>query len=196
MSNAPGSKLPRGGSLIKGTAFRGYRRFLEKRVSPDVRKDILGQLPQKVVELLSGESLLVSSMYPIELQHAFLDAFAKGVGGDAEAHLRQLGAEVAATDLSGVYRVFIWAASVPQTMQVLTKVWNSYFSTGVARWQSDGSCRGVTRIEDRHQHRLHHPVVAGYIEVAIRLAGGKNAAVTYENVNEHTADFTSSWAAK
>jgi hypothetical protein len=181
--------------LVKGTAFRGYRRYLETQVPANVKAAIVAPLPKELIDLLSGKTLLLNSMYPIELQHAFLEAFANAFGADADARLRNLGAEVAATDLAGVYRVFIWAASVPQTLYVLTKVWNSYFSTGVARWQPDGPYRGATRITDRHQHALHCPVVAGYIEVAIRLAGGKNGSVTYENVNEHTVAFVSSWTA-
>jgi hypothetical protein len=179
---------------VKGTAFRGYRRYLEKRLSPDVRAAILADLTPEIVELFSGESLLVNSMYPIELQHRFLESFAKVHGNNAEEHLRKMGAEVAETDLSGVYRVFIWAASVPQTMYVLTKAWNSYFSTGIARWTAEGKHNGVTRITDRHQHPLHHPVVAGYIEVAIRLAGGKNGKVSYGPEVDHTVPFFSVWA--
>lgn len=184
---------PHSGSAVKGTAFRGYRRYLEKRLSPDTRNAILSSLEPKVVDLLSGDSLLVSSMYPIELQHRFLEAFGRVMESDAESQLRKLGAEVAETDLSGVYRVFIWAASVPQTLSVLTKVWNSYFSTGTARWHAEGRYKGVTHIRDRHQHPLHYPVVAGYVEVAIRLAGGKNGKVTYGEAVDYTVPFYSSW---
>ena len=195
MSNAGDEAAPYSGSSIKGTAFRGYRSYLDRRLERGVRESILSGLTPQLVDILSGDSLLVSSMYPVELQHRFLESFARVLGGDSESHLRKMGAEVAETDLSGVYRVFIWAASVPQTLAVLTKAWNSYFSTGIAKWQAEGKFKGVTSITDRHQHRLHHPVVAGYIEVAIRLAGGKNGKVTYGDVTGYTVPFDCTWTA-
>jgi hypothetical protein len=193
MANASETHPPFSRSTVKGTAFRGYRRYLDKRLAQDDREAILAPLPPEIVALFSGNTLLANSMYPIELQHRFLESFAGVFGNDSEGHLRKLGAEVAETDLSGVYRVFIWAASVPQTMSILTKVWNSYFSSGVARWQAEGKHNGVTRITDRHQHPLHYPVVAGYIEVAVRLAGGKNARVTYGPETDHTVPFYIVW---
>ena len=195
MANAGDEPEPYSGSSIKGTAFRGYRNYLDRRLDRDVKRAILAGLGPQLVDILAGESLLVSSMYPIELQHRFLESFARVHGSDAESHLRKMGAEVAETDLAGIYRVFIWAASVPQTLSVLTKVWNSYFSSGIAKWQSESKYNGVTHITDRHQHALHHPVVAGYIEVAIRLAGGKNGKVTYGDVTDHTVPFYSAWTA-
>lgn len=180
-------------STFKGTGFRGYRNYLEKRLSAEQRRAILDALGPDVRKLLEGDSLLISAMYPIELQHHFLEIFAKHFGRDAESHLRALGQEVAETDLRGIYRVFIWAASVPQTMYVLTRVWNSYFSTGKASWQPLTKHTGCTTIQDAFQHALHLPVVAGYIEVAIRLAGGKNGRVEYGACVDDAVPFNSSW---
>jgi hypothetical protein len=146
-----------------------------------------------VRDLFVGNSLLVSAHYPIELQHHFLEVFASVMKGETEAQLRVMGAEVAETDLRGIYRVFIWVASVQQTLTVLTKVWNSYFSTGNASWISESSHSGVVRITDRYQHPLHYPIVAAYIEVAIGLAGGREASVKVDQARDDAVSFRCTW---
>lgn len=188
------SSIPIGAApAFKGTVFRGYRNYLEKRLDPSVRAAILEALRPEVRALLTGDTLLISSMYPIELQHEFVEVFVQNSGAQSEARLRAMGNEVAETDLTTIYRLFIWAASVPQTLSVLTKVWNSYFATGVARWKQENKSRGVIEITDRHHHPLHLPVVAGYIEVAIRLAGGKSGRVDVGPANGHSVPFICTW---
>jgi hypothetical protein len=162
-------------------------------LSAEQREAILREVRSDVRDLLTGDDLLVSSMYPVEMEHHFLEVFARVSGDLAMARIRAMGAEVAETDLRGVYRIFIWAASVPQTLAVLTKVWNSYFSTGVARWSAEGRGRGVIRITDRHQHPLNYGIVAGYLEVAIRLAGGTSPHAEIGALVGHTVPFLCTW---
>jgi uncharacterized protein (TIGR02265 family) len=178
---------------VKGTAFRGYRKYLDTKLDDASRAELLASLEPRVRTLVEGDGLLVSSMYPIEYQHRFLEAFAALVGDEAPARLHAMGVVVAETDLGGVYRMFIWAASVPRTLQVLSKVWNNYFSTGHATWHPEGPGDGTMLIKDRHQHPLHHPIVSGYIETAMRLAGGKKGLVDRVEAKGDTVSFHCTW---
>jgi uncharacterized protein (TIGR02265 family) len=188
------SKAPGSAPTVKGTALRGYKNYLEKRLEPEVQARLLAALRPDVRALFAKDGLLVSSMYPIEQQHHFVEVFNRVMSPDAEKHFHEMGREVASTDLTGIYRAFVWAASVPQTLAILTKVWPSYFSTGEARWKAEGRHRGTIVITDRHHHPFHYPVVAGYIEIAIELAGGKGARVVHGPVTEYAVPYICTWA--
>ncbi|MBC7172287.1 MAG: hypothetical protein H5U40_07680, partial [Polyangiaceae bacterium] len=158
------SRTQASASTFKGTGFRGYRKYLETVLANEERESILRDLRPDVRELFIDDVLLVSTMYPIELQHHFLETFGRHMGKAADESLRAMGAKVAETDLVGVYRMFLRGASVPLTLQILGKVWNNYFSTGHAVWKAGKGNEGVMQITDPAHHRLHYPVAAGYIE--------------------------------
>ncbi len=163
---------------FKGTGFRGYRAWLAETLGEEgLREFAEKNLAADLQQLFLVGPILPTNRYPIEMQHRFLEAFARARPSTYNRDLQAMGRTTARLDLSGAYKILLIFASVETTLGKLARVWNNYFNTGHARVLKSSPGLYIGEVTDPYQHALHRLIVSGYIEQTITMAGGKNAWV-------------------
>ena len=140
----------------------GFDRWIEQ-LSPAARDAITVPLASKWYDMVDCYT------EPLEkIVSTFL-------GGAIDKGGREIGSENAKHDLTGIYRIMIKFGSPNLMISGAARTWNSYYSEGEPEVVENEKGRAVVSIREIPvKSAVWEYSVAGWVETASMLAGGKN----------------------
>ena len=162
---------------VKGSALKTSVAFISAKFGESGWKKVLSSLPDKDREILS-KRVLVSSWYPFSSYLSLLTTADKMFGKGDFALCADMGRYSAESDLGSVYMVFNKEANPHFIISRAAAIWKTYYDSGRMEIAEKGDKSVTLRIlgfsSPARQHCLR---VQGWMEMALRLSGGRNVRV-------------------
>jgi len=120
------------------------------------------------------QRLLVSGWYPYERFQWLIELVHAHLAGRTDGAAVWMGASAARELLTGVHASFLYEGDVPRTLRSLPNSWSRYFDFGTVEVEVEVDGLARARIEDyTFISPVHERMLIGWVEEAIRLAGGE-----------------------
>lgn len=163
-------------SRVKGTAISGRLEYARRRGGDEAVRTLVAGIgdPTSRAELSDGKALK-SNWYPfsvmIDISVGIDRLFGKGDLGIVE----QVGGDVAAADLNGVYKFFMAMASPQYLMDKAASLWRNYYDSGEMAVIDRGETHAILELRGFDTpHRVHCLAVKGWMMRTLELCGCKN----------------------
>jgi hypothetical protein len=134
------------------------------------------------------ERLLPGDWYSVRTGlHVYTQAFEQLDGYESREHLMEtVAGATAITDLNGMMRAYLWAATPRMFLRAAPKIWGTYANFAVAEVLSNETGRMQVRVSEVPVHVLGWVMAAwkGFLVPALKLAGGKDPTVGCSEIKQ------------
>jgi hypothetical protein len=161
-------------------------------------KQVLAKLPERDLQLLAGSKKLSSKAWvPFSLQGRLLQAIDETLGTGDHARLFDVGAFMSTRDIPRVFRPLLKLGNPGWILEVSTRIWRFYHSTG--HWEIQRT--PVTVLATLHDHEAAHEAFCatfvGWLTNAVEMSGGYDVMVDHPVCHARGAPncvFTVRWS--
>ncbi len=168
------------GSRTRGLNPLAALAYVREHGGEPAIKQVLSKLPERDLQLLAGTRKLSSKAWvPFELQGRLLQAIDDTMGESDHAKLFEVGAYMSKRDIPRVFRPLLKLGNPGWILEVSTRMWRFYHSTG--RWEIQRT--PVTVLATLHDHEAAHEAFCatfvGWLTNAVEMSGGYDVMVDH-----------------
>jgi len=165
---------------IKGTAVIAIRDYVKSKY-PERFNEWLGTLPEGAKEIYT-KAIDASKWYPVK--EGGIDPTKKAIdlfhNGDYEKGAREGGKYSAQKALTGIYKIFVKAASPGYIIERATRIFATYYQPCKMQVLSNKSGKILLEISEMTMSDVViENRIAGWIEEALIISGAKNVLVGF-----------------
>jgi predicted hydrocarbon binding protein len=165
---------------VKGSPVRSLQKFLEERLTPEQRREVLAVVPPEFAARFQA-GLHPTEAIPVHLLNRLISEAARVLNEPLEQFARAAGREGAADAVEGIYRFFAGVLTPDAVLGKAAQMWKTLYNRGQLAVDEQTSNSARVRLLDFPSEVAGCERMTGWIERMAEMTNIRDVAIEQTN---------------